>query len=48
MICELSCDIAELYAKKPKEYVERISKNKEKILELSNKIVNGNGIKNNE
>lgn len=48
MICELSCDIAELYAKKPREYVERISKNKEKILELSNKIVNGNGIKNNE
>lgn len=48
LICELSCDIAELYANKPKGYIERISLNKEKILELSKKIVIGNGIKNNE
>lgn len=48
IICELSCDIAEIYASKPKGYIEHISLNKEKILELSNKIVNGNGIKNNE
>lgn len=47
-ICELSCNIAELYANKPKEYMKRIALNKEKILKLSNEIFDRNGIKNNE